>query len=117
MGKTGSASRLTALMQDGAQGSIEATLVMFASPAAWSTPTPGATATSGGLACMETLVNTSSVGVVIFAAGTGTPASFNRELLRIVDGMRSPGQAPEELLDAPTNSGSDGWRLLWRNCP
>ena len=37
---------------------------------------------------LETLVDTSPVGVGVFDARTGEPTSFNREALRIVDGLR-----------------------------
>ena len=57
---------------------------------------------------LETLVNTSPVGVVVFDVRTGRPVSFNREALRIVDGLRSPGQSPEELLNTLTIRRADG---------
>ena len=38
---------------------------------------------------LETLVNTSPVGVVVFDARTGLPVSFNQEARRIVDVLRS----------------------------
>ena len=47
---------------------------------------------------LETLIDTSPVGVVVFDAVTGAPKSFNREALRIVDGLRDPGQALEDLM-------------------
>ena len=46
---------------------------------------------------LETLINTSPVGVVVFEA-TGALSFVNREALRIVEGLREPGQKPEELL-------------------
>ena len=48
---------------------------------------------------LETLVNTSPVGVAVFDAGTGVPVSLNKEARRIVDSLRNPGQSPEDLLD------------------
>ena len=57
---------------------------------------------------LETLVDTSPVGVVVFDAGTGAPVSFNREATRIVDGLRDPDQSPEQLLDVLTFRRSDG---------
>ncbi len=48
---------------------------------------------------LETLIDTSPVGVVVFDAQTGRMASFNREALRIVDGLRDDGQPPEALLE------------------
>ena len=57
---------------------------------------------------LETLVDTSPVGVVVFDAATGAPASLNREARRIVDGLRSPGQTPEMLLGVVTCRRADG---------
>ncbi len=57
---------------------------------------------------LETLVNTSPVGVVVFDARTGAPVSLNQEARRIVDGLREPGQSPEQLLDALTFRRGDG---------
>ena len=57
---------------------------------------------------LETLVDTSPVGVVVFDAGTGAPVSFNREATRIVDGLRDEDQSPEQLLDVLTFRRSDG---------
>ena len=57
---------------------------------------------------LETLVNTSPVGVVVFNVGTGTLSWVNREALRIVDGLRDPEQSPERLLDALSFRRADG---------
>ncbi len=57
---------------------------------------------------LETLVNTSPVGVVVFDAATGEPLSFNREARRIVDGLRDPDQAAEQLLDVVSFRRADG---------
>ena len=57
---------------------------------------------------LETLIDTSPVGVVVFDIKTGTPASFNPEARRIVDGLRDPGQAPEDLLGVLTVRRADG---------
>ena len=51
---------------------------------------------------LETLIETSPVGVVVFDARTGNPVSFNREARRIVDYLRTPGQPPEKLLEKTT---------------
>ena len=57
----------------------------------WPSPTPAATGRERrGREYLETLVNTTPVGVVVFDAGTGAPSSFNREARRIVDGPRDP---------------------------
>ena len=57
---------------------------------------------------LETLINTSPVGVVVFAAATGALLSVNREALRIVDGLRSPDQSVEQLLEVVTLRRADG---------
>ena len=57
---------------------------------------------------LETLIDTSPVGVVVFAMGTGAPVSFNREARRIVDGLRNPDQTTEQLLQVLTVRRADG---------
>ena len=47
---------------------------------------------------LETLIDTTPVGVVVFVARTGAPVSVNREMKRISDGLRGPDQPPEHLL-------------------
>ena len=87
----------------------EETLVMFASQAALVIANARRhREEQQARADLETLVDTSPVGVVVFAAGTGAVVSFNREALRIVDGLRSPGQSPEQLLEVVTFRRADG---------
>ena len=57
---------------------------------------------------LETLIDTSPVGVVVFDAHSGVPLSFNREARRIVDGLRDPDQSPEQLLGVMTVRRADG---------
>ena len=57
---------------------------------------------------LETLINTSPVGVVVLDAQTGAPVSYNREAVRIVDGLREEGQTPEDLLGLITVRRADG---------
>ncbi len=57
---------------------------------------------------LETLINTSPVGVAVFDARTGAPVSFNREATRIVDSLREPDQSPEQLLDVLTCRRANG---------
>ena len=64
---------------------------------------------------LETLVNTSPVGVAVFDARTGGLASVNREALRIVDGLREEGRPPEELLGLVTCVRSDGREFSLRD--
>ena len=57
---------------------------------------------------LETLVNTSPVGVVVFDVQTGAPASFNREAMRMADRLRDSDQTPAQLLDTLTIRRADG---------
>ena len=66
---------------------------------------------------LETLVNTSPVGVVVFDAQTGRMAPFNREALRIVDGLRDDDQPPEALLEVLTLVRSDGREVSLKELP
>ena len=60
------------------------------------------------LADLEALVETSPVGVVVFDARTGRPISANREVRRIVEGLRIGDRPPEELLEVLTCRFADG---------
>ena len=66
---------------------------------------------------LEALVETSPVGVAVFDATTGLPMSFNREALRIVDGLRSPDQTPEQLLKEMTCRFPDGREISLSELP
>ncbi len=66
---------------------------------------------------LETLINTSSVGVVVFDAVTGAPKSFNREARRIVDILRNPDQTPEDLLEVLTFRRADGREVSLKEFP
>ena len=57
---------------------------------------------------LETLIETSPVGVVVLNAQSGAPVSFNREAVRIVDGLREEGQTPVDLLGLMTVRRADG---------
>ena len=57
---------------------------------------------------LETLINTSPVGVAVFNARTGAPLSFNREAVRIIDVLRTPDSPPEALLETLTIRRADG---------
>ena len=57
---------------------------------------------------LETLINTSPVGVVVFDASSGRPLSFNREALRMVERLHSAGQTPEALAESLTIRRADG---------
>ena len=87
----------------------EETLVMFASQAALVISNARRLRDERrARADLETLIDTSPVGVVVFDARTGTPMSFNREARRLVASLGRPGQSPEEFLDTLTIRRSDG---------
>ena len=87
----------------------EDTLVMFASQAALVIANARRhREEQRARADLETLINTSPVGVAVFDARTGAPVSFNREVRRIVDGLRMPDQPPEQLLEVLTVRRADG---------
>ena len=66
---------------------------------------------------LEALIETSPVGVAVFDAGTGHPVSFNREARRIVEGLRTPGRPPEQLLEVITCRHSDGREVSLEELP
>ena len=66
---------------------------------------------------LETLIDTSPVGVAVFDAVTGAPVSFNREARRIVDSLRNPEQPPEQLLQVLTFRRADGREVSLAEVP
>ncbi|MCY4368040.1 MAG: response regulator [bacterium] len=87
----------------------EDTLVMFASVAALVIANARRhRAEQRARADLETLVNTSPVGVVVIDAVTGELVSVNREAVRIVAGLREGDQSLEELLAVVTCVRADG---------
>ncbi len=60
---------------------------------------------------LETLIDTSPVGVAVFDARTGAPLSFNREAVRIVESLRDPDQPPEQLLEVLSYRRADGRKI------
>ena len=96
----------------------EDTLVMFASQAALVIANARTHREERqARADLETLVNTSPVGVVVFDAHTGRMASFNREARRIVDGLRGETQSVEDLLELVTFVRSDGREVSLKELP
>ena len=66
---------------------------------------------------LETLINTSPVGVVVFDARTGVLKSSNREARRIAESLCNPDQAPEDLLGVITMRRTDGREVSLREFP
>ena len=87
----------------------EETLLMFASQAALViTNARRHRQEQRARADLETLVNTTPVGVVVFDATTGVPVSLNREARRIVGSLRAPGGSVEQILGVMTFRRADG---------
>ncbi len=96
----------------------EETLVMFASQAALVIANARAYREERqARADLETLVNTSPVGVVVFDARTGMPESANREARRLVEGLLDEGQQAEDILDVVTCVRGDGSEVSLRELP
>ena len=87
----------------------EETLVMFASQAALVIANASQHRNEQqARANLETLIETSPVGVAVFDARTGALVSFNREAARIVGTLQTPGRPPEQLLEVMTIRRADG---------
>ena len=96
----------------------EQTLVMFASQAALVIANARRHREERrARADLETLIDTSPVGVVVFDALTGAPKSLNREAQRMADSLRDSGQTPEMLLDVITCIRADGREVSLREFP
>ncbi len=66
---------------------------------------------------LETLIDTSPVGVAVFDAVTGGVKSLNREARRIVDSLRNPQQTLEQLLGSVTFKRADGREISLQASP
>jgi len=68
-------------------------------------------------AYLETLINTSPVGVAVFNAKTGKLVSYNRETERMFMTLSSPGYTVEELLKVMTVRRASGWEYTLQEGP
>ena len=66
---------------------------------------------------LETLINTSPVGVIVFDAEAGVPVSLNQEARRIVSSLHRPGRPVEELLELITCRRADGREIALDEFP
>ena len=95
----------------------EETLVMFASQAALVIANARRYRDEQrARADLETLINTSPVGVVVLDAQTGVPVSFNRESRRIMGDLYTPECPVEQLLDVLTLRRADGSEIALDEC-
>ena len=96
----------------------EETLVMFASQAALVIANARRHRDEQrARADLETLIDTSPVGVLVFDAKTGGLTSVNREARRIVSGLHMPDGSAEELLDMLTFRRADGREISLEEFP
>ena len=65
---------------------------------------------------LETLIETSPVGVVVFDGATGEPVSINREARRMVEGLM-PGRTLQEVLEVVTCRRADGREIALGELP
>ena len=95
----------------------EETLVLFASQAAMAIANARRHREERrARADLETLIDTSPVGVAVFDAMTGETKSLNREARRIADSLRTD-QTPEQLLDLVTFRRADGRETSLQESP
>ena len=66
---------------------------------------------------LETLVETSPVGVAVFDATTGALVSINREMTRIADGLKDEEQSLEQFLETLSCRRVDGQEFSLREWP
>ena len=96
----------------------EEILVLFASQAATAIVNARThRAEQQARAGLETLIETSPVGVVVFEARTGNLKSFNREARRIVESLCTPDISPEELHEMVICRYADGREVALNQFP
>ena len=66
---------------------------------------------------LETLIDTSPIGVVVFDARTAAPVSINRETRRILEGLRTAEQDVEQLLEVLTFRRANGREISLAEFP
>ena len=66
---------------------------------------------------LETLIETSPVGVVVFDGATGEPVSVNGEARRLVERLSMPGRSIENLIEVVTCRRADGREISLAEFP
>ena len=106
------------LAGDAFTGEDEEVLALFASQVASAIANARAhRAERRARADLEALVETSPVGVAVFDVKDGRPVSFNREMRRIVETLRTPGHPPEQLLEVMSFRRADGREVALSEFP
>ncbi len=96
----------------------EETLVLFASQAAMAIVNARRLRREQrARADLETLIDTSPIGVALLDARTGGVLSLNREARRILDSLRDPDQTPEEFLRVMSYRRGDGSEFMMADLP
>ena len=96
----------------------EETLVMFASQAALVIANARRHREERrARADLETLIDTTPVGVVVFDARTAAPVSINRETRRMLEYLLTPGAEVEQLLEVLTFRRADGREISLEEFP
>ena len=96
----------------------EEVLVLFAAQAASAVANARThRAEQSARADLEALIETSPVGVVVFDAQSGRPASMNREARRLAEGLLPAGQPAEDLVQLATCRFSDGQEIVLSELP
>ena len=96
----------------------EETLVMFASQAALVIANARRHRDEQrARADLETLIDTTPVGVVVFDAKTAAPVSINRETRRMLEYLLTPGAEVEQLLEVLTFRRADGREISLEEFP
>ena len=96
----------------------EETLVMFAAQAAMAIVNARRYRDEQqARAHLETVIDTSPVGVVVFNARTGVPISFNREVVRIIESLQGASPTPERIMEVLTVRRADGTEISLEELP
>ena len=66
---------------------------------------------------LETLIDTSPVGVVVFGGRSGSLISYNREALRVMEGLGKRDLSPEDFLETVTVRRADGREVSLDDLP
>ena len=102
--------------EDGFDAKDEETVVLFAAHAAMAIANAGKLQDERRARLdLQTLIDISPVGVVLFDAQTGEMISINREAGRIAESLRAPDQTLEQMFEGLTIQRGDGREIALRD--